>query len=69
MLRTSIVFFAIGLLAYLIGANNFAGFSSDLGTQLFWGFIGLSVVALIFSFFTNSRTPRPLARPTIIKKA
>lgn len=63
MLRTSIVFFAIGLLAYLIGANNFAGFSSELGTTLFWVFIALSVVALIVSFFTNTRTPRPLVRP------
>ncbi len=57
MLRASISFFIIGLLAYLVGAGNLAGLSKNVGTMLLQIFVVLSVLSFMLSLFTG-RAPR-----------
>lgn len=55
MLRAAIVFFVIGLLAYVIGANNVAGLSVEIGKVLLWVFLALAVVSLVVSLASGKR--------------
>jgi uncharacterized membrane protein YtjA (UPF0391 family) len=59
MLRAAIAFFIIGLLAVLLGANNLAGISIDLGKTLLGVFLALAVISFLVSLFTG-RGPKSL---------
>jgi len=49
MIRTAIAFFILGLVAILLGANGFGGFSLAVGKTIFVVFIILSIL----SYFAN----------------
>lgn len=49
MINASIGFFALGIIAFILGANGVAGLSLEIGRLLLIGFVLLSV----FSFFIN----------------
>ncbi|MGE4233374.1 MAG: DUF1328 domain-containing protein [Bacteriovoracia bacterium] len=55
MLRASIFFFIIGLVAYFIGANNIAGLSVEIGRVMLKIFVVLAAVSLALSFITGRR--------------
>ena len=57
MLRASIAFFIIGLLAFAIGAGNLAGLSTSVGKLLLEVFLVLSVLSFLLSLVTG-RSPR-----------
>jgi uncharacterized membrane protein YtjA (UPF0391 family) len=58
MIRASIAFFVIGLFALLLGANNVAGLSIDIGKLLLTFFIGLAIVGLLVRVLTSTRSDR-----------
>lgn len=53
MLRAAIVFFIIGLLAILFGANNLAGVSMELGRTLLFVFLVLAIISFIASLVSG----------------
>ena len=55
MLRAALAFFAIGLLAIVLGANNLAGVSIDLGKTLLTVFVVLAVISFVASLLTGKR--------------
>jgi uncharacterized membrane protein YtjA (UPF0391 family) len=55
MLRASISFFLIGLLAVVLGANNIAGLSIEIGRLLLFVFLALSVLSFVFVLVTGRR--------------
>jgi uncharacterized membrane protein YtjA (UPF0391 family) len=57
MLRASIGFMLIGLLAILLGANNIGGISIDLGKILLQIFVILAVASFVVSLVTG-RAPK-----------
>jgi uncharacterized membrane protein YtjA (UPF0391 family) len=59
MLRAAIGFFVIGLLAVLLGANNIAGISIELGKTLLTVFLVLAVITFVASLITG-RNPKSL---------
>jgi uncharacterized membrane protein YtjA (UPF0391 family) len=56
MLRTAIIFFFIGLFAYVLGANNVAGLSLEIGRMVLFVFVFLSIISFIASVITGKRT-------------
>jgi uncharacterized membrane protein YtjA (UPF0391 family) len=56
MLRTAIIFFFIGLCAYVLGANNVAGLSLEIGRMVLFVFVFLSIISFIASVITGKRT-------------
>ncbi|MGE0615051.1 MAG: DUF1328 domain-containing protein [Bacteriovoracia bacterium] len=60
MLRASIVFFIIGLIAMLFGANGFAGMSVEIGRTLLVVFLIFALVSFIAHLVTGGRTPKTL---------
>jgi uncharacterized membrane protein YtjA (UPF0391 family) len=55
MLRASIIFFIIGIIAMIFGAYNIAGMSVEIGKLLLLIFVTLAVVGVIISWLS----PRP----------
>jgi uncharacterized membrane protein YtjA (UPF0391 family) len=53
MLRAAIGFFIIGLLAVLLGANNIAGLSIELGKTILYVFLVLAVLSFLGSVITG----------------
>ena len=53
MLRAALAFFVIGLLAILLGANNIAGVSIEMGKTLLFVFLALAVLSFIFSLVSG----------------
>jgi uncharacterized membrane protein YtjA (UPF0391 family) len=53
MLRASIGFFVIGLIAIVLGANNMAGVSIELGKTLLGIFVFLALVSFVASLVTG----------------
>jgi uncharacterized membrane protein YtjA (UPF0391 family) len=53
MLRASIGFFIVGLIAFGIGAGNIGGLSVEIGKTLLYVFLFLSVASLLISLFTG----------------
>ena len=53
MLRAAVTFFIIGLLAILLGANNIAGVSIELGKVLLFVFLALAVVSFLVAMVTG----------------
>jgi uncharacterized membrane protein YtjA (UPF0391 family) len=49
MLRAAIAFFVIGLVAVLLGANNIAGVSMEVGRMLLIVFLVLAVISFLVS--------------------
>ena len=47
MLRAALGFFVVGLLAYILGAYNFAGLSIELGRILLTVFLVLAALSII----------------------
>lgn len=52
LLWLAVVFLVIALVAYALGARNFAWFSAGLAKIVFWVFIVLFIIALLFRFLT-----------------
>jgi uncharacterized membrane protein YtjA (UPF0391 family) len=59
MLRAAILFFVLGLAALLLGANNFAGLSIELGKILLFVFLALAVVSVVVGL-VSGRNPKIL---------
>ncbi len=59
MLRAAIGFFVIALLAIVLGANNLAGISMEVGKLLLFVFLALAVVSFVISLF-GGKTSRNL---------
>lgn len=59
MLRASVGFFVIGLIAYFLGLNGVAGLSVDLGKILLTVFLIIGAVSLVVGL-VQGRTPRML---------
>ncbi len=59
MLRASIAFFVLALLAYVFGANGIAGLSAEIGKSLLWVFMVLAVISLVVSL-VSGRNPKQL---------
>lgn len=56
MLRAAIVFFVLGLIAYVVGANGVAGLSVEIGKMLLWVFLALAVISFVVSLVTGRST-------------
>jgi uncharacterized membrane protein YtjA (UPF0391 family) len=56
MLRASITFFLIAILAYVFGANSIAGVSMEIGKLTFLIFVGLAIVSYLFSITRGQKT-------------
>ncbi len=59
MLRAAIAFFALGLVAILLGANGIAGVSIEVGKLLLLVFVVLAVISL-FASLVRGRSPKHL---------
>ena len=59
MLRAAIVFFALALVAILLGATGFAGVSMDIGKMLLGIFLVLAIISFVGSMLTG-RGPKTL---------
>ena len=57
MLQAAISLFIIGIFAFILGANNIAGMSVELGRMLFIVFVALSIVSFVVNLFYKKRTP------------
>lgn len=49
MLRAAVIFFVLGLVAILLGANGIGGLSVDIGKTLLFVFLILAVISFIAS--------------------
>jgi uncharacterized membrane protein YtjA (UPF0391 family) len=56
MLRVAVGFFIFGLLAVLLGANNIAGLSIELGKTILYVFLVLAVLSFLVSVITGRRS-------------
>lgn len=56
MLRVSISFFVIGLLAYILGAYNIAGLSIDIGKIILIVFVILAILSFLMTLITGKKT-------------
>ena len=60
MLRAAIIFFILGLVSVLLGANGIAGLSVEIGKTLLAVFLILAVISFIVSLFNGkNRVPLP----------
>lgn len=53
MLRASIAFFVLALIAIIFGANNIAGVSMEIGKILLFVFLALAVISFVVSLLTG----------------
>jgi uncharacterized membrane protein YtjA (UPF0391 family) len=58
MLRAAIVFFVLGLIAILFGANGIAGLSMDAGKMLLMVFVVLAVLSLVVNLISGKKPPQ-----------
>jgi uncharacterized membrane protein YtjA (UPF0391 family) len=58
MLRASIAFFVLGLVAILLGANGVAGLSIDIGKTLLFVFLILAVISFVASLVVGKKIVR-----------
>jgi uncharacterized membrane protein YtjA (UPF0391 family) len=59
MLRAAIAFFVLALISIILGANNLAGVSMDIGKVLLTVFLALAIISFLISMFTG-RTPKSM---------
>jgi uncharacterized membrane protein YtjA (UPF0391 family) len=55
MIRASLSFFAVAIIAYILGANQIAGLSVEIGRVLLIVFLGLAVLSYIISILTDKK--------------
>jgi uncharacterized membrane protein YtjA (UPF0391 family) len=60
MLRAAIIFFVLGLVAILLGANNFAGISMEVGKIILFAFLILAAISFLGSLLTGRSGPKSL---------
>ena len=58
MLRASIAFFVIGLLALLFGATGIGGVSLEIGKTILGIFVVLAVISYVVSLLGNKGSSR-----------
>jgi uncharacterized membrane protein YtjA (UPF0391 family) len=56
MIRAAIGFFVLGLLAVLLGANNVAGLSIEMGKMLLFVFIVLAILSAVVGMISGRGT-------------
>ncbi len=59
MLRWSIIFFVIAMIAALFGFTEIASGASSIAQMLFFFFVVLFFITLLISIFTGKRTQLP----------
>ena len=59
MIRAAISFFIIAIVAFLLGANNIAGLSLEIGKILLIVFLVLAVLSFLFAVITG-KNPKQL---------
>jgi len=57
MFQAAIAFLIVGILAYVLGANNIAGLSVEVGTALMVVFILIAVVSFLLNIFRGAKQP------------
>jgi uncharacterized membrane protein YtjA (UPF0391 family) len=60
MVRASIAFFILGIVAYVLGANSIAGMSVELGKILLIVFLSFAVIGYLSSFITGRKNDQLL---------
>ncbi len=60
MLRAAIAFFVIGLIAVVLGANNVAGLSIEMGKIILYVFLALAVLSFLYTLLTGRKAKNPL---------
>lgn len=55
MLNAAIIFFVLGIIAYLLGAGGIAGLSVSIGQTLLLVFLVLAVVSFVASLITGKK--------------
>lgn len=60
MLRASITFFVLALVAILLGANGIAGVSMEIGRALLVVFLILAVLSFVGSMLSGRKNSPPL---------
>jgi uncharacterized membrane protein YtjA (UPF0391 family) len=55
MLRAAVVFFLIGLFALILGANQLAGVSIEIGRLILFIFLGLAVIGIVTALIAGNR--------------
>ncbi len=55
MLKVAVYLFSLGLLAFILGANNIAGLSIELGSMVLFIFVFLGLVSVISSFIAGKK--------------
>jgi uncharacterized membrane protein YtjA (UPF0391 family) len=55
MLRAAIIFFVLGLVSVLLGANGIAGLSIEIGKILLTVFLVLAVVSFVVSIVSGKK--------------
>ena len=53
MIRASLSFFVLALVAYLLGANGIAGISVEIGQTLLFVFLALAILSFLVSIITG----------------
>jgi len=56
MLRASITFFILAILAYVLGANGIAGLSTEIGKLFLIVFLVLAIISFIVSMLRGNDT-------------
>ncbi len=59
MLRAAITFFLIGILAYVLGANNIAGLSVEVGRIFLWVFVLFALISFVVGLLSG-KNPKNL---------
>jgi uncharacterized membrane protein YtjA (UPF0391 family) len=55
MIRASIAFFILAIVAYIFGANGIAGVSVDIGKLLLSVFLVLAVISILIGLISGRR--------------
>jgi uncharacterized membrane protein YtjA (UPF0391 family) len=61
MLRWTLIFLVVALVAALLGFGNLAGDASEIARILFFIFLVLTLVGLLFSLLSGGKPPLPPA--------
>ncbi len=56
MLRAAIIFFLVGILAYVFGAYHVAGLSLEIGQIFLYVFLALAIIAFVVNILSGRRT-------------
>jgi uncharacterized membrane protein YtjA (UPF0391 family) len=56
MIRAAITFFVIGLLAFILGANNIGGLSIEIGKLVLFVFVVLAAISILATALTGRKS-------------